>query len=150
MMETERNSTELSLTLLHTSSRAKHLEEQLSLHLQTLPSSDDPCDSDIGEFSFREEMDLSVRMNTLGDEDHAPDEESMFISPLYGRRVSVSMGEDRRDRLRVETRVGEVEIRREREWKWGWLAVCLVTCLAFSWIRIALGGNLRNRRPKQS
>jgi len=55
-----------------------------------------------------------------------------------------------RERLRVETRVGEVEIRREREWKWGWLAMCLVTCLAFSWIRMALGASMHTRRPKQS
>lgn len=152
MMEAERSSQELSLTLHQASSRARYLEEQLSAQAPTHSTSDDPCESEIGEFSFREEMDLSVRLHTLGDEDRAPDEESLFVSPLYrvGRGgLSISVSEVGRERLRVESRVEEVEIRR-REWSWSWLAMCLVTCLMFSWLRTALGAGMPIRRSKQS
>lgn len=152
MMEAERNSQELSLTLHQASSRARYLEEQLSVQAPTHSTSEDPCEYEIGEFSFREEMDLSIRLHTLGDEDRAPDEESLFVSPLYraGKGgLSISVSEVGREKLRLETRVEEVEIRR-REWRWSWLAMCLVTCLVFSWLRTALGAGLPTRRPKQS
>ena len=148
MMEAERNSQELSLSLYQTSSRARYLEEQLSLHVPTPTSSEEPCQSDLGEFSFREEMDLSVRLHTLGDEDHAPDEESIFTSPFYraerGGGLSISVSEVGREKLRVE-RVGTVEIRR-RQWTWTWLVMCLLTFLAFSWIKAVFGATRRHKQ----
>lgn len=154
LMEAERTAQDLNRSLHQTSVRAQYLEEELSLQVARPNSAGDMSHSDLDEISFREEMDLSVRVNTLGDEDRAPDEESLFSPrftvghPLYGS-ISVSEGErwlpGFREKLRIETKVCEVEIK-PREKGWSWMVVSLVTWMFVYWVRVIFGRESRNTK----